>query len=249
MSLTRRELMSRVGVGGAAVLAGAVAGPLLAADKAVPGAEPAAAPAFAGGHAIAPLPFDAAKLKGISEKLITSHHDNNYAAAVKNLNRLEGELARVDKDTAPFAVGGLKQGELLFANSIILHEHYFANLGGDGKAAGPVADAIAAEWGALARWEALFRATATSLGGGSGWAVLGWNLHTGRLVTTAAINHSQALAFGRPLLVMDMYEHAYQMDYGAAAAKYIDAFFDNVRWDEVNRRFEQARRLAAALKG
>jgi Fe-Mn family superoxide dismutase len=48
---------------------------------------------------------------------------------------------------------------------------------------------------------------------------------------------------------MDMYEHSYQMDYGAAAAKYIEAFFQNVRWDEVNRRFERAQRLAAALRG
>ena len=59
---------------------------------------------------------------------------------------------------------------------------------------------------------------------------------------------TQALAFGAPLLVMDMYEHAYQMDYGAQAAKYIDAFFQNVAWDEVNRRLDRAERAMAALR-
>jgi Fe-Mn family superoxide dismutase len=53
--------------------------------------------------------------------------------------------------------------------------------------------------------------------------------------------------FSRPLLVMDMYEHAYQMDYGAAAAKYVDAFMQNVNWEEVNRRYVSAQK-AAALK-
>ena len=58
-------------------------------------------------------------------------------------------------------------------------------------------------------------------------------------------NHTQACAFGQPLLLLDMYEHSYALDYGAAAAKYVDAFFQNINWDEVNRRFESARRKAA----
>jgi Fe-Mn family superoxide dismutase len=79
-------------------------------------------------------------------------------------------------------------------------------------------------------------------------ALLDFSFHTGDLRTYWSGNHTQSVAFGEPLLVMDMYEHAYQLDYGAAAAKYVDAFFANVRWDEVNRRFERAQRAAAAIR-
>src|SRR6185369_17569430 len=117
-----------------------------------------------------------------------------------------------------------------FTNSMILHEHYFGNLGGDGKASGAVDKALGDRFGG--RWEELFRATGASLGGGSGWTVLDFNFHSGDLRIYASGNHTQAVAFGAPLLVLDMYEHAYQMDYGAAAAKYIDAFFANINWAE-----------------
>src|SRR5215831_13929429 len=127
----------------------------------------AQAPA-AGGWTIKPLPFDPKKLSGISEKMIVSHHDNNYAGAVKNLNKVEGELARVNKDTPGFVVSGLKDRELGFSNSMILHEAYFGNLGGNGKPGGAVASALGDAFGGLARWEELFRATGMSLSGGSG---------------------------------------------------------------------------------
>ena len=61
-------------------------------------------------------------------------------------------------------------------------------------------------------------------------------------------NHTQAVAFGHPLLVMDMYEHSYQMDFGAAAGKYIDAFFANISWEAVQRRYERATQAAATLR-
>jgi Fe-Mn family superoxide dismutase len=201
-----------------------------------------------GNHPLAPLPFDPGKLQGLSERLLRSHHENNYGGAVKNLNKVEEELARVDKDTPGFIVGGLKELELTFTNSMILHEHYFGNLGGDGKASGLIEKALAREHGSFSRWEELFRATGASLAGGSGWAILDFNLHTGELRTYWSGNHTQSVAFGMPLLVMDMYEHAYAIDYGAAAAKYIDAFFQNLQWDEVNRRFERAQKVHAALK-
>jgi Fe-Mn family superoxide dismutase len=85
------------------------------------------------------------------------------------------------------------------------------------------------------------------LGGGSGWVILGYELDTGALRTFWSGHHTQALALTVPLLVMDMYEHSYQMDYGAAAAKYIDAFMANVNWEVVERRFEGAGRARAAL--
>ncbi len=200
-------------------------------------------------HVPIKLPFDPKRLRGISEKLIVSHWENNYGGAVKNLNKLEEELQHLSKDSPGFLLGGLKERELLFTNSMILHELYFGNLGGDGKISGSVEAALADAYGSLGRWEEQFRALGGSLAGGSGWAIVDWNFQTGAIATYWSGNHTQALAFGAPLLVMDMYEHAYQMDYGAAAAKYIDAFMQNVRWDEVNRRFERASKLRSLYAG
>src|SRR5215510_16442949 len=123
-------------------------------------------------HPVRPLPFDGRKLDGISERMIVSHHENNYGGAVKNLNKVEEELSRVTKDTPGFLVAGLKERELTFTNSMILHEHYFGNLGGDGKVSGDVAKRLARQYESFAGWEELFRATGMSLSGGSGWALL-----------------------------------------------------------------------------
>jgi len=246
MSITRRDAMT---LGAGTALALAAGGQVASAGK-NPGPAAAKTPAAgvgAGKHAPAPLPFDPKRLPGLSEKLLVSHHDNNYATAVKNLNKVELELANVNKDTPGFLVSGLRERELQFTNSVILHEHYFMNLGGNGKMSADVEKAIAGAYGSVARWEELFRATAMSLGGGSGWVVLAFNFHSGDLRTYASANHTQALAFGQPLLVLDMYEHAYAIDYGAAHAKYIDAFFANIFVDAVDDRLERARKAAKIL--
>jgi Fe-Mn family superoxide dismutase len=202
-----------------------------------------------GKHAIVPLPFNPARLTGLSERLIRSHHENNYGGAVNNLNKVELELARTTKDTPPFVVGGLRERELTFNNSMVLHEHYFGNLGGDGKPQGPIQSLVSATFGSFGRWEELFRATGGSLAGGSGWVVMDYNFQTNQLGTHWSGNHSQNASYSQPLLVMDMYEHAYALDYGAAAAKYVDAFFRNIQWDEVNRRLERAQKMAAVGGG
>lgn len=206
-------------------------------------------PTLSGTHSVLPLPFKPTALNGISEKMIVSHHDNNYAGAVKNLNKVEQELSRINSDTPPFLVAGLRQSELTFRNSKTLHEAYFGNLGGDGKRSGAIEKALAEAYGASSRWEEHFRATGAGLGGGSGWVILGLELDTGALRTAWSGNHTQVLATSVPLVVMDMYEHAYQMDFGAAAAKYIDTFFVNIRWDEVNRRYERALAASKVLRG
>jgi Fe-Mn family superoxide dismutase len=206
-------------------------------------------PAFAGQHAVKPLPFDARALVGLSERMIVSHHENNYGGAVRNLNSLERQLAQVTKDTPAFVVGGLRQHELMYRNSATLHEAYFGNLGGNGRADGAIATAISEAYGAFDKWETHFRLTGASLGGGAGWVLLVFELATGQLRTLWSGHHSQVPATTLPLLVMDMYEHSYQMDYGAAVLKYIDAFFANVQWETVNRRFELARQLHASVEG
>ncbi len=242
-TLSRRTLLGALAAGGTAVAAtAALKGKESRMLDDVPTKVPAplAAPK--------PLPFDPGKLSGISEKLIVSHHDNNYAGAVKNLNGVRAELAKAGKDTPAFLLGGLRAKELAFGNSVTLHEAYFGNLGGNGRADGPIAKALASAWGSLGAWEQAFRALGQSLGGGSGWAILDLHLPTGELRVSWSGEHTQTLAAGLPLLVLDMYEHAYQMDYGAAAAKYIDAFFANLHWDEVNARFERARKALSALK-
>ncbi len=202
-----------------------------------------------GSNTVVPLPFQPTALNGISERMIVSHHDNNYAGAVKNLNKVELELAQITSDTPPFVVAGLRQSELTFRNSKTLHEAYFGNLGGNGKRSGAIDKALTEAYGTAARWEEHFRATGNGLGGGSGWTLLELELATGDLRTCWSGNHTQTLSTAVPLLVLDMYEHAYQMDFGAAAAKYIDAFFANINWDEVNKRLERAHAAAKALRG
>ena len=198
------------------------------------------APAFAGKHQPKPLPFDATKLSGISEKLIRSHHENNYTGAVKALNIVEQRLASLaaEKDLPPYIYGDLKRQELIRTGSVVLHELYFANLGGNGKADGKARKQIEQSFGNIESWEAEFKRTGNSLSGGSGWTILAYNHHTKELHNYWAADHTTNAPFSVPLLVLDMYEHAYQMDYGAAAAKYVDAFMSNVNWEEINRRFE-----------
>lgn len=251
MTMNRREVLNAVAIGVPAMtLAAAVEQKAVGAPKEAKtgGTVSGGAPAFAGKHSPVPLPFAPGKLTGISERMIVSHHDNNYAGAIKNLNKVEEQLATTNKDTPGFLIAGLKERELTFTNSMILHEQYFGTLGGNGKAGGAIQQKLTASYGSFGKWEEHFRAVGLSLGGGSGWTVVDYSLLTGDVRTYWAGNHTQTLAGGLPLLVMDMYEHAYAIDYGAAAPKYIDAFFQNINWDAVNGRLESAEKAAALLR-
>ena len=207
--------------------------------------------AFRGQHQPKALSFDPAKLRGLSEKLIRSHWENNYGGAVRALNTLEQRLDAMmnEKDLPPFIYGPLKREELVRTGSVVLHEYYFDNLGGDGKAAGGILNAINQWFGSYDAWSAEFNKTAMSLAGGSGWAMLSYNLHTGEVHNYWAWDHMHNPPTGLPLLVLDMYEHAFHMDYGAAAAKYVEAFMQNVKWQEVDRRYAAAQKVAKAMSG
>jgi len=189
-----------------------------------------------------PLALDPARLDGLSERLVTSHHENNYGGAVKRLGAIRGQLAQLDWAAAPgFIVNGLKREELVAANSAWLHELYFEGLGGDGQLPdGGLSIAIERDFGSVARWHAEFTAMAKAMGGGSGWALLSWSPREGRLANHRADDHTQLLAGATPLLALDMYEHAYHLDFGAKAAAYVDAFMRNLRWDVVHDRFALA---------
>lgn len=240
MKLTRRETL-KAALGG--IAAGLLNGGRVMAETSAPTTAATAggqAPAYRGVNEVKPLPFDPAKLKGLSEKLLTSHYQNNYAGAVKRLNLIQQQIGGLPKDAAPYQLGALKREELIATNSMILHEFYFGNLGGDGTVSGTIVPLLTAQYGALDAWEQEFRLAGLSLGGGSGWVIVNYNPRERAVHTYWAGDHTQNLAWGMPLLVMDMYEHAYTIDYGANAKGYIDAFFQNVNWDAVNRRAEQA---------
>src|SRR5215510_1170646 len=170
----------------------------------------AQAPA-AGGWPIKPLPFDPKKLKGLSEKLIVSHHDNNYAGAARRIGQIQQMLAGLPANAPGFQVKGLRMEELIATNSAILHEEYFGNLGGDGKASGTLQQAISTDFGGFDKWEQTFRANSTALGGGSGWSILNFNFRDGKLHNYIAFDHTDNVALGRPILVNVMFEYSYRM--------------------------------------
>jgi superoxide dismutase, Fe-Mn family len=183
---------------------------------------------------IKPLSCDPKKLKGLSEKLIVSHWENNYGGAVKRLNAISAQLGSLDFATAPvFVVNGLKREELIAMNSMILHELYFDSLGAEGEPDRALREAIARDFGSFEQWRAEFVAMGKALGGGSGWVLLTYSHRDRKLINQWAADHTHSLTGATPVLALDMYEHSYHMDYGAAAAKYVDAFMDNIHWAHV----------------
>lgn len=216
---------------GGAVLTAALASPVLGKTAALPPPSSAGLPIAA-----QPLGFDPASLGWLSEKLITSHHANNYTGAVNRLGTIRGQVAALDVAAAPgFALNGLKREELIAWNSMILHELYFAGLGGEPAAAAPaLAQAIERDFGSQARWAAEFTAMGKALGGGSGWVLLTWSPRERKLINQWASDHTQTLAGATLLLALDMYEHAYAMDFGAKAGAYVDGFMKNLSWAHGN---------------
>ena len=194
------------------------------------------------------LPFDARTLGGLSEKLLTSHHQNNYSGAVKRLNAIRQKLSALPFAATPgFELNGVKREELVAHNSMVLHELYFASLGGDGKAMEPAcALALQANFGSVERWRDEFVAMGRALGGGSGWVLLTFNVREGSLVNHWCADHTHAPAGAVPLLALDMYEHAYHMDFGANAAAYVDTFMAHINWAAVYARYQAAVHGASA---
>jgi len=187
-----------------------------------------------------PLSCDPARIKGMSERLIISHYDNNYGGAVKRLNLINEQLAQLEFDKAAgFLINGLKREQLIATNSMILHELFFDGLGDQSEPRPVLRDAIARDFGTFERWRAEFVAMGKALGGGSGWVLLSWSPRDRKLVNQWASDHCHTLAGGTPILALDMYEHSYQMDFGAKAASYVDTFMDTIRWGNVDHLYSQ----------
>jgi Fe-Mn family superoxide dismutase len=193
-------------------------------------------------YAMQSLACNPAALDGLSAKIITSHYENNYGGAVKRLNAIRAELAKLDWAKAPgFAVGALKREELIAANSAFLHELYFDGLGAKGALKpGGLSVAFARDFGTFERWSAEFSAIGKSLRGGSGWTLCSWSIRENRVENHWSADHAHLPAGAIPILALDMYEHSYHMDYGTNAEAYVDAFMRNIDWDKANARYASA---------
>ena len=194
-------------------------------------------------YSMKPLACDPARIKGMSERLIVSHYENNYGGAVKRLNALTDQLASLDFNTAPnFVVNGLKREQLIATNSMILHEVFFAGLGQESGPDSVLQEALARDFGSVERWNAEFVSMGKAQAGGSSWVLLTYSPRDGRLVNAWAADHTTTVAGGTPILALDMYEHSYHMDYGAKAADYVGVFMAAINWPAVRRFYDEARR-------
>jgi superoxide dismutase, Fe-Mn family len=146
------------------------------------------------------------------------------------LNAISEEIEQFDfGNTSDQSLARLKRDETAALNSTLLHELYFASLGGDGRILpDAVASAIAKDFGSVDRWRREFVGIANGMTGGSGWVLLTYVPRDGRLINQIASDHDQCIAGGVPILALDMYEHAYHLEFGANAGAYIAAFMRNI---------------------
>lgn len=230
--LDRRQMM------GAAAAAAALAPAIASAQSVIVGSAAGAAPTL---YNPVPLPFDPKTITGLSEKLLLSHHGNNYTGTVKRLGAVIAEYGKLDLAKAPgFMVGALKREELIAQNSMVFHEIYFSCIGAPNKPSAPLANAIERDFGSMAKWALDFSSVGKALAGASGWVVLNWMERDKKLINGWANDHTQALVGGTPIMVMDMFEHAYAIDYGSKAAAYVDVFMATINWAAADKRFVRA---------
>ncbi|MDT8399651.1 MAG: Fe-Mn family superoxide dismutase [Pseudomonadales bacterium] len=198
--------------------------------------------AFQGNLELKPLAFDPSQLDGLSERLIVSHWQNNYGGSVRALNTLKQRLqmALADEDQPAFVYNDLKREHLMRTGSVVLHEYYFDNMAPPGSRDIELDRELARAFGNTQNWEKEFRRIGSGLGGGSGWVMLAWNFHAQTLENYWMWDHMHAPAASVPILVMDMYEHSYHMDFGAATGQYLDAFFRNINWAVAAERLNRA---------
>jgi len=171
-------------------------------------------------------------MDGFSETLLKNHF-TLYQGYVTNTNKLSDLIGRIlaEGKTATPEYAELKRRFGWEWNGMRLHEFYFENLGGKGvlDPASKLGKAVAAEFGSVGKWEADFRAAGAMRG--IGWVVLYQDRLGGRLFNQWINEHDMGNPAGAvPVLVMDVFEHAFMVDYGLKRADYIAAFFRNVNW-------------------
>ena len=195
-----------------------------------------------------PLPYAPDALKGMSEKTLAIHHDKLYAGYVAKKNEISEKLSALSRggdvssaNQSYSELRALKDGETFAVNGVYLHEYYFDTLGGDGMASGPLVDALAAKYGSLENFVAYFSACGLAA---RGWVVLCWDLQDKSLKVYNADAHNQGGVWGcLPILVLDVYEHAYFIDYGSDRKAYIADWWKNLNWAKANELFTQTQSL------
>ncbi len=191
-------------------------------------------------YVMKPLSCDPQRIRGMSERMIVSHYENNYGGAVKRLNLIDEKLAELDYASAPgFLINGLKREQLIATNSMILHEVFFDSLGDESEPGASLKDVLARDFGSYDRWRAEFISLGKALAGGSGWVLLTWSPRDRKLVNQWASDHCHTVAGATPILALDMYEHSYHIDYGAKAANYVDVFMAAINWPAVQRAYDE----------
>ena len=179
-------------------------------------------------------------MQGFSEALLRNHF-TLYQGYVTNTNKVMDGLDALVKEgkgaTPEFAEMKRRLGWEF--DGMRLHEFYFENLGGDGVLPkdGRLAARLVEDFGSYENWEKDFKATGAMRG--IGWAVLYHDTVTGRLVNFWINEHDTGHPAGcTPLLIMDVFEHAFMLDYGLKRPDYIAAFFQNINWREVEKRMK-----------
>lgn len=196
-----------------------------------------------------PLPFNLRRIGNISEKALEIHHDKLYQGYVNKKNEIEEKLKTVDRVTGNNVTysdfRSLKLEETFAANGVYLHEDYFSVLGGEGQSpldAPELSEAIAAEFGSVDAWVTDFKACGMSA---RGWAVLAYDTNDGRLHNYIGDMHNQGGVWGAiPVIVLDIYEHAYFIDYGSDRKTYIEDFMKNLDWKMANEVYLKVRNLS-----
>lgn len=180
------------------------------------------------------LPYT--KLEGLSEKQLKEHHDVLYAGYVKKWNEIQEKLRVADRaqTNATYSdYGELKREETFALNGVKLHEGYFENMiEGGNIPAGMTRQWIEEDFGFYEKWMEDFKALGVAA---RGWAILAFDLDEGKLYNYLCDSHNQGGVWNSvALLIMDVYEHAYFLDFATARKAYIEVFFRNIDWGFVN---------------
>lgn len=184
-------------------------------------------------------------MDGLSAKQIEPHL-KLYQGYVTKTNEIQALLTTVDPNTPPPNATYHPLRELLMEhsyalNGVVYHELYFGNLGGTGgEPKGDLRNAVEARWGSTAKFMDFLKASGKCM---RGWVIVGWNTRDGSLQAYGLDLHNMwAPANVVPIVVLDVYEHAYMIDYGINRAGYLDAFVKNMDWTVAESRFDLARR-------
>lgn len=185
--------------------------------------------------------YDALEEDGISAETLDVHHDRLYDGYVNKRNAVKEALDNPPDDADHFR--SLKKKETYVADGAILHELYFDTLGGDGEPTGDVAEKIREDFGDLDTYFEDLRATCGAVTKNRGWVVTAYDPMDGRIHNFLCDAHDQGGVWGSiPIFTIDMYEHAYYMDFANDASAYVEAVLDNVDWDAINERYQRIKR-------